>query len=302
MRQMCMFFLSFLPDHSSDNSYSRFLIRSFRTGILDRVVLSTLNYECLLETGCFQLGLPFAYFYENKKNEHGAAIWKLHGSCNFIPSRLSGIVNAAIQGDVPPTVSTISGSHIIGDVLPTVRRLTGSIIIGNVQIGGAAADHHPTTRLTKSIVTGSVGQSREGAEFKLNLFDGRGATVTSEIIALSPNAAIDWCQSEKNLFPAICLYSPDKRMVINPEQHDQIQKQWAQVVLQARSVVVVGVRPNLVDQHIWKPLSETEARLYFVGSRDSFEKWKPVRKHSEPTFLGETFESTVEAVVDALDK
>ena len=84
MQTMGLFFCSFRPSVSPSDLYSMLLdrlsARSFRS-----TLFSTLNYECVLELAACQRGLKIDY------NEHGqlaadsVRVWKLHGSCNFIP-------------------------------------------------------------------------------------------------------------------------------------------------------------------------------------------------------------------------
>ncbi len=83
MKDMTLYFASFTTDGSGQDVYSELLAAIPREG-RSRVLLSTLNYECLLELAASRQGLQVEYG-EAPVRASGVRIWKLHGSCNFIP-------------------------------------------------------------------------------------------------------------------------------------------------------------------------------------------------------------------------
>lgn len=79
---MALYFSGFRPRQSEDDPYCR-LIKGRRRLIRSRrLVVATLNYDCLIERAAEQAGFPFPPYYF--KPGDGLRLLKLHGSCNFI--------------------------------------------------------------------------------------------------------------------------------------------------------------------------------------------------------------------------
>jgi hypothetical protein len=81
MQSMGIFFSCFHLTEDCDNLYINFLKQLNSTGILKDVLISTINYECLIEKAANLVGLPVSYF--NNPNDNELSLWKIHGSCNF---------------------------------------------------------------------------------------------------------------------------------------------------------------------------------------------------------------------------
>ncbi len=85
MQTMTLFFTSFTPDGSGLDLYSQLITKLRATGVIANTLFSTLNYECVLELAASQLGLSVNY-NELPNPTNSVTVWKLHGSCNFIPN------------------------------------------------------------------------------------------------------------------------------------------------------------------------------------------------------------------------
>lgn len=86
LRDLAIYFDSFKIDNYNPNLYSK-LINKFKKEIIGRkIVMATLNYECLLEYAFFSNGINSISY---QGNDH-PPILKLHGSCNFIPEGFKG--------------------------------------------------------------------------------------------------------------------------------------------------------------------------------------------------------------------
>ncbi len=76
-------------------SYERLLSALAEVGALEETAFSTLNYECVLESAARSYGFSrIEYFREGPTDEEGITLWKLHGSCNFLPASVSGGASA----------------------------------------------------------------------------------------------------------------------------------------------------------------------------------------------------------------
>src|SRR3972149_5168023 len=85
MRDMAIYFSQFHPDGSFSDLYSRLLMYILKNNMGERIILSTINYECILELAISSLGLQADYFSDSPSNKEKITLWKLHGSCNFMP-------------------------------------------------------------------------------------------------------------------------------------------------------------------------------------------------------------------------
>jgi hypothetical protein len=88
MQRMAIFFARFGLSKTDENLYSRFFSHLRVKGIISDCLISTLNYECLLEIAAGLNGFRINYFADPIDDDSNATIWKLHGSCNF---KVSGI-------------------------------------------------------------------------------------------------------------------------------------------------------------------------------------------------------------------
>lgn len=65
--------------------------------------------------------------------------------------------------------------------------------------------------------------------------------------------------------PVMSLYAAGKRSPVTPGFLTPIWMAWRERVRRADIVVAVGVRPVFDDTHVWGPLLESRARLWYVG-------------------------------------
>lgn len=90
MREMAVYFIQFRP-YERSSLYCRLVSDLYSCGLLERVLFSTLNYECVLEYSLAGQGHDIAYFDEGAVQD--VPVWKLHGSCNMF---LKGIMGMGI--------------------------------------------------------------------------------------------------------------------------------------------------------------------------------------------------------------
>lgn len=80
MREMAIYFVQFRPVNRA-SLYCQLVEALKGNSIVHRVILSTLNYECVLDFSMVHAGLRISYF--DAGNEDATPLWKLHGSCNM---------------------------------------------------------------------------------------------------------------------------------------------------------------------------------------------------------------------------
>jgi hypothetical protein len=112
----------------------------------------------------------------------------------------------------------------------------------------------------------------------------------------------EWMFSPTNgLPPAMCLYMKGKPIQVGREVIEAIRKQWSAVVADATTVVIVGVRPNPEDAHIWDAIAKTPASVCYVGDQTIFSEWAEDYRDGRPTWLlGERFDDALENIIAEL--
>jgi len=128
-----------------------------------------------------------------------------------------------------------------------------------------------------------------------------GVTWNPSLTVLSPSAAEAFSMSNTGLYPAMALFDPQKHVQIGAETISAIQDRWKREVASAQKVVVIGVRPNPGDPHIWASLATTSAELLFVGNEGSFNAWVSQYRPGGPSrFLGSRFTSSIPIILSNL--
>jgi len=111
-----------------------------------------------------------------------------------------------------------------------------------------------------------------------------------------------WLWESTDVFPpAMSIYLRD---TYNQPAHPQLielLQRWGNIVRSAQNVVVVGAQPYPKEDRIWGPLSDTPARVTYVGDPGAFNRWVANnRTGGQSEFAGSTFDQGFEMVVDAL--
>lgn len=120
---------------------------------------------------------------------------------------------------------------------------------------------------------------------------------------VQPDAARKWAAGDNALYSAMCLYTVDKPTQIGASFINQLQSAWADVVLGAKRIVVIGTRPHDQDRHLWEPLAETAADVHYVGAQGDFEAWveRSGRQTTRTHLLAELLSDALPAVIDVLN-
>lgn len=87
-QHMAIYFAQFRASRNGATLYHHFAREIKRRKAAKDLLISTLNYECVLEFALSDEGLPINYFDPTSSNQE-ICVWKLHGSCNFLPEGMS---------------------------------------------------------------------------------------------------------------------------------------------------------------------------------------------------------------------
>ena len=225
-RDVAIYFSKFKIDDTNQNLYCR-LFHRYNTQLLNGdIVLSTLNYDCLIESALINSGIKNINYIDGNM---GVKLRKIHGSCNFIPLRF------------------------------------------NI--------------------------AWENLTWKAN-FD---TTINTEIKFVFPEKVE--AELSKTVGSAMSLIHQEKKNMICPGKIQQIQNEFREFVAGAKAIISIGVKPNPdpVDGHIWDPVSNSSAQVFFVGNKDKCQDWIKQRRNSNGYFIGDRFKSSFDKICEVID-
>lgn len=130
-------------------------------------------------------------------------------------------------------------------------------------------------------------------------YSGTGVTFGGGIEAIDPSDVRAHYSGNTALYPAMCLYTKGKPIAMSPSPIIEIQKRWAKHVIESDKILLIGVNPNLEDDHIWKVLGESEAVVGYIGSHQLFLDWTASsRQGKKNTFIGRTWEEVEQDAIN----
>lgn len=119
--------------------------------------------------------------------------------------------------------------------------------------------------------------------------------------ARSPLEVIRFCAEEDSLAPAIAMYSPTKRVLFARSFVEAQQASWQKALSNTARVFLIGLRVHTVDEHIWGPLAESSAPIFYVGKEpDAFLNWANRNRLGRSYVLAETFEDALKPIAHNL--
>ena len=229
-RRVAEFFARYRLDEGGRDMYSVLLSGLGSRGLLGRLTLGSLNYDCLLEEAILSLGLSTDYMLHERAPQGSIPLAKPHGSCNFI------------TGD-------LFGKH------------------GYLTNRDASSIECPFTELPVQALAGRL----------LERFS----------------------TDQPAFYPVLGLYSPDKPSIVAPAKLQDLRNTLAERIKRATAVVLIGLRPNLRDPHLWEPVAQSQAsKIVYVGAEGHYETLRKLQ--GSAVHLAPTFEAGAHLVLDAL--
>lgn len=229
-RAVAKFFARYRLDRGGRDMYSVLLGELKRKDFLERLMLGSLNYDCLLEQALLELGLTVDYVLDDPHGRGSIPVAKIHGSCNFITEDL-------FSSRCQLTNANASSLECAFTALP-VQNL----------------EHSLRCRFS------------------------------------TPPRAI---------FPVLGLYSPHKPSVVAPGRLQALRNILAQRIVDARSLVLIGLRPTARDPHLWDPIAESCAsKIGYVGGTGDYDALKKFQ--GKAVHVAETFDAAVTPILDTL--
>jgi hypothetical protein len=102
--------------------------------------------------------------------------------------------------------------------------------------------------------------------------------------------------------PAMCVYMPGKPTQTAPRFVAQVRQEWARWMEGTDIVTIIGVRPNLAESYVWKPIMDSHAEVWYVGGEDG--EYLQLKNSMGNRFkhVAYTFDTGIKIVLDELKK
>lgn len=119
--------------------------------------------------------------------------------------------------------------------------------------------------------------------------------VEAPVKAANRDEVRQFCLHEDSIAPALAIYAPGKQVFYSNEFVQDQQRQFEHAVLNTSRIYVAGVRVNPGDAHIWGPLANARAPMFYVGPDSApFYDWaESVGRRHLVSHFAHTFEGFV---------
>jgi hypothetical protein len=101
--------------------------------------------------------------------------------------------------------------------------------------------------------------------------------------------------------PVMCVYMPGKPTQTVEKALTQARQEWATWAKSVDFITVIGVRPNLREEYVWRPILESSAEVCYVGGEtgDYIDLAKGLARRLGPT--RPTFEDAIDEIIARID-
>jgi hypothetical protein len=211
VRCMAHYFTRFRP--LPGNTYERVLRKLGQQGAIDGTFFSSLNYECVLECAARDYGYTnIDYFGEGPTANDSFLLWKIHGSCNFVPLGVKGQAGG---------VSISPGVSIDGDLGAVALRV--------------ARGYSEQSAFSPSIAVFMEGKPVQSCPSVIRSLQGRWAAEIRRadvvgLVGVHPNLA------DGHIWDPLSE-APGKVVVIGDEEANRV---WASTHREGRSTMILG--------------------------------------------------------------
>jgi hypothetical protein len=104
--------------------------------------------------------------------------------------------------------------------------------------------------------------------------------------------------SNPDYLPVMSQVSPGKEQILAGAEIQKMRNAWSQALSSARYLAIIGVSCNLNDTHVVGAIRDTQAKIFYIGNKDDFNKWHAENKNFE--HIGKTFEEEFDHLIQRL--
>jgi hypothetical protein len=107
---------------------------------------------------------------------------------------------------------------------------------------------------------------------------GKQAEIAAPIQICDQDETLRKCTLEDSMAPAIAVFTNGKPVRVCPKYVHRHRRWWTDAVATAPMILIVGVKINPADSHIWATLGKSQACITYFGyskdDRTAFDQWK----------------------------
>jgi hypothetical protein len=107
-------------------------------------------------------------------------------------------------------------------------------------------------------------------------------------------------KNEKLIPPVMSAYVEGKSCYTCPEILKKFQHEWSSAALSAKNIIIIGVALNEADDHIWRPIAHTNAKISAIDQNpDPILRWgQNIPKTIN--VIGFDFAKSIQSIVDTI--
>ncbi len=88
--------------------------------------------------------------------------------------------------------------------------------------------------------------------------------------------------------PAMSLITPGKPMPVGEDDIAELRQRWQTWLSETDLIILIGVRPVPTDEHIWGPIVQSRADVWYIGGNP---EWLLNNTAGRTTWLSKSFDS-----------
>lgn len=115
-----------------------------------------------------------------------------------------------------------------------------------------------------------------------------GGDIDAPVVPLDQKSTVERCNRDVGFAPAIAMYAVGKDVRVCRDYIQMQQGLWRDLVDQAECVIVIGVRVNPRDRHIWDTLAVSAAQLDYFGleaDEEAYNAWVATTGRLDSAFI-----------------
>jgi len=101
---------------------------------------------------------------------------------------------------------------------------------------------------------------------------------------------------QRPLGPVMAYYMQNKPTITNKSFLEKLQKEWKAQIKKSNKIILIGIKPNPQDTHIWNPIISSNAKIGYVGSASGFKALKKMNPKKSPVQIATSFETSISAI------
>lgn len=123
-----------------------------------------------------------------------------------------------------------------------------------------------------------------------------GAYYEGDLRVLSPEEVRREYDRGFSFPPAMSLFAPGKPTPVAREFIGRTRLEWARWVSTSTLIITIGARPNLADTHVWNPIVDSAAPIWYIGGLDSGFEDLRTRVSGRVDLISQRFDEGVELI------